>query len=564
MVKPRKSKPHAPSPPVKYRVTAAKKIPGTEDEYLGVSHSFRSAEVATDYRKGATARGFAVIVEQVVPDEPMDPTHREHLFQLAAVGVAATAAVVAHKIPGLSSVGPSLNLLPLTRPSGGPSGGTSTPIAVNTSDPISAPFGAIWYRTDLGLLRFNSGLLGILTLAPADPTTGGLMGLPISSSLTSTTLVYAGLGKTPAIGFDSSSRLILDPTNVLGVVTPHNVLDDTSGNASFAGTITASSYYGELDTATLDGYGFSLALTSGYLLGWNGSHWVMYPPGSGAVASLNSLVGAITIAAGTAISVSSGGTTITINNTGVTSAVAGNGVSVSSATGAVTFSAVLNGTTLSLGSSGLSLNLGNANTWTAVQTFGNNISIGGFQFNVTAGATGDILYNSGTRWINLAVGSTGYVLAVSGGIPAWTSLSTLGVSSLQGLTGALSLTSPLSTLSIGTSGSNVTIDLAQVDLSDSLITSTSETNIATYTPSAQRNVFLHIYFRVVTAPTTVLIQITYTDGSGPETYTPVNQTCAVGSYIVAPMNVNATAATLTITVTIGNANYVYMSANIRP
>ena len=54
-----------------------------------------------------------------------------------------------------------------------------------------------------------------------------------------------------------------------------------------------------------------------------------------------------------------------------------------------------------------SLNLGHANTWTALQTFGNNISIGGATLDVVTLTTGNFLYYNGTDWINqsLAAGT---------------------------------------------------------------------------------------------------------------------------------------------------------------
>ena len=49
----------------------------------------------------------------------------------------------------------------------------------------------------------------------------------------------------------------------------------------------------------------------------------------------------------------------------------------------------------------LDINLANANTWSALQTFGNNISIGGAQFNITSLTAGQYLYYNGTNWINV-------------------------------------------------------------------------------------------------------------------------------------------------------------------
>lgn len=47
-----------------------------------------------------------------------------------------------------------------------------------------------------------------------------------------------------------------------------------------------------------------------------------------------------------------------------------------------------------------SLNLANANTWSALQTFGNDISFGGKTLNVSGLATGDNLQYNGTNWVN--------------------------------------------------------------------------------------------------------------------------------------------------------------------
>jgi len=107
--------------------------------------------------------------------------------------------------------------------------------------------------------------------------------------------------------------------------------------------------------------------------------------GSGGVISLNGLMGALSIVAGTGITVTVGVTTITITNSGVTSVTNSDGtITISPTTGNVV----------------ASLNLGHANTWTALQTFGNDISFGGAQLNVTSLTTGQILEYNGTNWIN--------------------------------------------------------------------------------------------------------------------------------------------------------------------
>lgn len=58
-----------------------------------------------------------------------------------------------------------------------------------------------------------------------------------------------------------------------------------------------------------------------------------------------------------------------------------------------------------------------SNQWSALQTFGNNISIGGKQFNVTSLATNQVISYNGTNWINanvfvsVATANTGIVTA---------------------------------------------------------------------------------------------------------------------------------------------------------
>ena len=62
----------------------------------------------------------------------------------------------------------------------------------------------------------------------------------------------------------------------------------------------------------------------------------------------------------------------------------------------------------------LDINLANANTWSALQTFGNNISIGGAQFNIATLTTGNFLYYNGTNWINV-IPITGTTLTETSG-----------------------------------------------------------------------------------------------------------------------------------------------------
>ena len=61
----------------------------------------------------------------------------------------------------------------------------------------------------------------------------------------------------------------------------------------------------------------------------------------------------------------------------------------------------VDGVTLTTNAQGaMMINLANPNTWTALQTFGNNISFGGATLDVASLATGQYVYYNGTNWVN--------------------------------------------------------------------------------------------------------------------------------------------------------------------
>lgn len=88
-----------------------------------------------------------------------------------------------------------------------------------------------------------------------------------------------------------------------------------------------------------------------------------------------------------------------------------------------------------------SLALSHANSWGALQTFGNNISYGGAQLNVTSLASGNILQYNGTNWVNVAASSIG------------------GVTSVNSLTGALTVTTGTAGTDFGITSVGTTITL---------------------------------------------------------------------------------------------------------
>lgn len=88
------------------------------------------------------------------------------------------------------------------------------------------------------------------------------------------------------------------------------------------------------------------------------------------------------------------------------------------------------------------------NTWTALQTFGNNISVGGAAFNVSGLASGNYLYYNGTKWVNV-VPITGTTLTETAGQLAlnlananiWTGIQTLNGGIIFNAAGSIAGTS---------------------------------------------------------------------------------------------------------------------------
>jgi len=96
--------------------------------------------------------------------------------------------------------------------------------------------------------------------------------------------------------------------------------------------------------------------------------------------------------------------------------------------------------------------------------------------------------------------------------------------------------------------------------SNTAITTTSQTTVLTYTPSAQGNFNINTYVRDVTAATTIDVELTYTDNGGSQTVEIFNGSAPVGSNMLPSYFFNATAAAITLKITAGTANHVYVSA----
>ena len=95
------------------------------------------------------------------------------------------------------------------------------------------------------------------------------------------------------------------------------------------------------------------------------------------------------------------------------------------------------------------------------------------------------------------------------------------------------------------------------------LTSTSATSILSYTPTSQGNYMVMVYYSVITAATDLTLTLTWTDSTGSQSYTWVNDTSQdTGSYNVLPVFINSIASAITVTATAGTANQVYVSGSI--
>jgi hypothetical protein len=96
------------------------------------------------------------------------------------------------------------------------------------------------------------------------------------------------------------------------------------------------------------------------------------------------------------------------------------------------------------------------------------------------------------------------------------------------------------------------------------LTGTSATTIVSVTPTAAGNFVLSTYVRVVTATTVFTLTASWTDQTGAQSISMVNNaSLGVGSYVFDQYFINsAKADAITITGTAGTANQVYVSASI--
>ena len=177
-------------------------------------------------------------------------------------------------------------------------------------------------------------------------------------------------------------------------------------------------------------------------------------------------------------------------------------------------------------------NMDAGGTWTLSKLANINLN-NGYSVTIQASSSQTADY---TLTLPTTAGTSGYVLSTDGtGVTSW--------------------------VANGSSGSTVT---QKANASDTELTTTTATTIATFTPTTQGNFILSVYYRVVTAATTLTLSAAWDDGTGAQTYTWVNSTSqAVGSYTLTQLYINATtSAAISISATAGTANQVYASGTI--
>lgn len=98
---------------------------------------------------------------------------------------------------------------------------------------------------------------------------------------------------------------------------------------------------------------------------------------------------------------------------------------------------------------------------------------------------------------------------------------------------------------------------------ETLLTTTSATNIISYTPLLQGLFEVRIYARVVTASTNLTIVVTHSDGTAQTQTIQASASKVVGSYTYIPLVFNAVTGTnIIVKVTAGTANQVYITSSL--
>jgi len=279
-----------------------------------------------------------------------------------------------------------------------------------------------WSTQVTGKTYFGSITDGTTAASPGDGTAfkirtkDGLTAVVTNDDATHGDNVLFGHGNSITIYGSTSGSVVLQPVPVAGTNTL--TLPATTGTVvttGDSGTVTNAMLAGSIATNKL--VSSSLTVSAGTGLGGGGSVSLggSVTLTNAGVLSVNSQTGAVTIAGGTAISVTQASGTVTITNTGVTSAASGTGISISGTgvgpyTGAITITnsdkgsdqaifkniAVTGQTTVSAASNTATLNL-----------VGSNITITTDNTTKTVTLTGNAAANNGTITVSAGTGMSG-------------------------------------------------------------------------------------------------------------------------------------------------------------
>lgn len=391
-----------------------------------------------------------------------------------------------------------------------------------------------------------------------------------------------------------------------------HALDINVGNSSSTTSITG--------TFAVDGYTISPAgASTGQVLEYNGSAYVPTSITAG-VSSVSNSDGTLTISPTSGAVVASLALGHTNTWTATQSFPAASIPNATLANSSISFtssdSSLTVGASASLGGTeNLVINLGHSNTWTADQNFQNvlpsasntyslgsssakwkdgyfagKISLDGYTFDLSGNASNNqaLVYN-GTSFIaqNIvnSVSNSDSTITISpttgaavaslnlGHANTWTATQSFPAASIPNATlanSSVTVTAGSGLTGGGTVnlGSTITVNATVADVSnvkEQQLTSTSATDVISYTTSAAGNYRVWCYYRVVTANTNLTVVVTYTDVTGAQTQTLVSAATPtpVGSYCASPVFLNATNATaIKLTVTAGTANQVFVSGNV--
>jgi len=109
------------------------------------------------------------------------------------------------------------------------------------------------------------------------------------------------------------------------------------------------------------------------------------------------------------------------------------------------------------------------------------------------------------------------------------------------------------------------ISTGKASASDFALVDTSSHTIVSFLPAVAGNYMILIYYRVINSTTSLTITVTWVDGSGSDTITPVSGSQAVGAYTMQPIyvnNIGNAALPMSVTAQAGTANTVFVSASI--